>query len=208
VNSITRDKLIESLQDVCTNAKRVQFVLELLGNGFNVARAAEAIGYTMPWASTLMAMPETRRAIRIALDQHAVRADAIIKGMMEVALDMDLADFQDVVDGRETLPQARARGVNTKFVRKIRPVVNKDGLHGYAIELEDRQRCRELLVELAAREQTLAQAQSEEIAQYERPSVTYRRIVIEEMSKPPAPGLPVMQPPDTWAEESLPDGSD
>jgi phage terminase small subunit len=107
---------------------------------FNGTKAAIEAGYVETdarnYASTLLANPSIAAAVSEQLDKMGITEERIKSEYAEMAFDSDVADLQDVLQGMN-LKQARAAGVKTKRIRKIKITRRVVGHGEDAYEVED-----------------------------------------------------------------------
>ena len=118
--------------------KQQTFVASYLSNGFNATRAAIEAGYSRKSAYSIgsenLRKPEIAAAIAEGFEERGI-TPALCKVILgEVACDTDMADFEPWLQGKKTLAQLRAKGVNTSLVKAAR--ITETGTR--SIELHDR----------------------------------------------------------------------
>ena len=118
--------------------KQGAFVTEYLSNGFNATRAAIAAGYAEESAysqgSRLLRHDEIAAKIETEFAKRGIRPTQCKILLGEVAFDTDITDFEPWLQGKVTLEELRASGVNTSLVKSSR--ISDKGAR--SIELHDR----------------------------------------------------------------------
>jgi hypothetical protein len=193
------ERILKAVSASSLSVKQQAFVVEYIANGFNATKAAKAAGYSGHTAdrqgSRLLKNVEISAAIRDALKATGVRAEALIERLTAIALEADLADYGGVITGEISLSKLRALGVDTRLIRSLKPVLDKEGnVVTNVVTLHDPARAAAtLLKHLGVPEEVVATREPEPPG-YELPSVTHKRLFLEFLNTPPAPGLPVMIP--------------
>ena len=188
-----RERVLEAVSARSLSAKQRAFVVEYVAGGFNATKAAKAAGYSDRTAdrqgSRLLKNVEIVDAIRDAMKAAGVRAEVLLDRLTEIAIEADLADFAGFLAGKETLPQLRARGVNTKLIKSVTVTKRKDGGALRRIELHDSlTAARELLKHMEPAEMSQEDMQSQ-FGTVESGGECYRRILLEDINRPTVPGL-------------------
>jgi len=119
-----------------------KFVLAYLKH-FNATQAYIDAGYdvstresAMAHGSRLVGKGKVRAAIADLIDSFGATPSRITEWLLEIAAGCDMADFEGVLEG-ERLEDARAKGLNTRSVKKIRRVRRMDGKGEDAFPVED-----------------------------------------------------------------------
>jgi hypothetical protein len=122
-----------------------QFVLHLcVGRRPGVISAAYRAAYEkddreqVPQAYQLLRSSKVRAAVKEVMGVCGVSPEWVKFQLLRDAAGADIADFEPYLDGLTSLRKLRAKGVNTRAVKKARRTVEKDGSKHYLIELSDR----------------------------------------------------------------------
>lgn len=195
----THEKVLEAVSGHGLSDKQRAFVLEYIASGFNATKAAKAAGYSDRTAdrqgSRLLKNVEISAAVRDALKAASIRAEALIERLTAIAMEADLTDYWGVITGKASLPKLRALGVDTRLIRSLRPVLDKEGnIVANVVTLHDPTRAAAALLKQVGGPQEAETIAEEEPPGYEPPSETYKRIILEHLGKPSVPGLPPLMP--------------
>jgi len=116
-----------------------QFVLHLVAGQhfFNVRAAALAAGYGVTSARRVMKNARVRAAVREVMACVGVRPERVLFKIVQYAAGVDVADLEPYLQGEASLAQLRARGVNTRAVKKARRTVERDGSEHFLVECFD-----------------------------------------------------------------------
>ncbi len=137
------------------NNQQRKFVRKYLENGFNATRAAKDAGYAPKNAHVqgheLLRNLKVCAYLKPLLDE-IISPGRIIAELALMAVETDVADFEDWLKGGGTLKELRATGVDTRQIRKIkvtrRVIGHGDEAEPYddvTVELYDRQAALEKL---------------------------------------------------------------
>ena len=135
--------------------RQAAFVRAYLSNGFNATKAARDAGYAAGTAhaegSRLLRNVKVVEVLKPLLDA-IITPERIKCELAQMAVETDVADFEDWLKGGGTLQELRATGVDTRQIKKIkvtrRVIGHGDEAEPYddvAIELYDRQAALEKL---------------------------------------------------------------
>jgi hypothetical protein len=146
--------MLEAVDPFIDDPLEAKFCQAYLEAGFVLAVAAKECGLTPAEAGKRYL---TRSGVRAWLKARIVAAgvDPMLS-LVRIAqiASGDLADLEDVLDGKMSLKEARAAGVNTRLVKKMKKTrhVGKDGDETQSVELElhDQLKANEAIVKLAA----------------------------------------------------------
>lgn len=106
-------------------------------NGFKAREAAIEAGYAktsaLQKAVDVLSSPAARHFISKWLVASGVSREKVLHELARMAFDMDMRNFEGVVNGTVTLDALWRSGVDTRAVKSMKP-----GRYGYAIEIHDR----------------------------------------------------------------------
>ena len=125
--------------------KQQVFLKAYVDNGFNGAATMRSLGYegknVQDPAYRMLRQPKVIKALKEIMDRAGVTPANIILAFMEMAFGADIADFEGLLTGTDTLASLRQSGVDTRLLKRFR--ITKEGT---SIEVVDRQ---EALAKLA-----------------------------------------------------------
>jgi len=139
------------------NRRRV-FVDAYLENGFHGTKAAITAGYAESGAHTeawsLLKNPEIREQIESRLADLGASRARIIREQLRLALEADIADFEELLTGRATLADLKTAGVDTRAIKRLKvnrrkvPGQSGDEVIDVTLEMYDRQKALDALSRL------------------------------------------------------------
>lgn len=102
--------------------KQRKLVLAYIENDFHGAKACLEAGYSKASAKrqTPLRGKNVRRAIDALLEELGASSERITSDLAEIAFGADLADFVPLVNGSMDLEEARASGVSTRLIKKLK----------------------------------------------------------------------------------------
>ncbi len=97
----------------------------------------QSCAYEQGVGHKLLKRPKVQAALSEVMCHLGMTPEWIKCLIMEIAAGADMADFEPYLQGEKMLGQLRQDGVNTRFVRKARRTVEKDGSEHFTLVLAD-----------------------------------------------------------------------
>ncbi len=103
--------------------KQAAFVIAYFESGYNATQAAIKAGYSVETAAQIGCENLTKPKIRAALAEKAktygLDEDGVYRELAGIAVGLDMADFEDLLEAGMSLAQLRDAGVDTRNIKEI-----------------------------------------------------------------------------------------